>query len=236
MTEEEKIQKRNEMIREYQEQVRKARYVEDGHFITLDVYKNFLKEHGYILTGYDGGGNINWDRENRNFFKFHKDFEPSLYSNMILIGNPDEWGEYMDGFYCKNIVENPFVKYLESDFTTLKIYSVVENEQAKGGWFGPREEAYYSIKLDKDLSREWIKYLVKICPEFATYQINKCWENKLDADKTMEQKQSLLAKKLAELQKESEELPIARDKEIKKNDEIISIIKEAREENINSSI
>ena len=207
MTDEEKRERRNEMIREYQERVKKARYVEDGYFITLDVYKNFLKEHGYILTGYDGGGNINWDRNSKNFFKFHKDFNTHLCGNLILIGNPEDWGDFTDGFYCKNIVENPFVKYLESDFTTFKIYSVVENEQAKGGWFGPREEAYYSIKLEKDLSREWIKYLVKICPEFATYQINKCWENKLDADKTMEQKQSLLAKKLAELQKESEELP-----------------------------
>ena len=236
MTDEEKRQKRNEMIREYQERVKKARYVQDGYFITLDVYKNFLKEHGYILTAYDGGGNINWDKENHNFFMFDEHYNHHLNGNLILLGKPEEWGDYVDRFYCKNIVENPFVKYIKSDFTTFKIYTIIENEKAKGGWFGPREEAYYCAKLEKDLTKEWIKYLVKICPEFATYQIEECEKSKIEAQKNEEHKQSLIRKRYEELRKELEELPIERDKEFKKNDEIIAIIKEAQEENLNSSI
>ena len=52
----------------------------------------------------------------------------------------------------------------------------------------------------------------------------------------MEYKQSLLLKKLEELRKEEAQLPIDRDKELKKNNEIISIIKEAQEDCTNSSI
>lgn len=230
MTDEEKTQKRNEMLREYHEQVKKARFVRDGHFITLEVYKNFLKEHGYVLTGYDGGGNIDWDCKYHNFFEFYEGYDKHLSGNMILVGNPEEWGDYMEGFWCNNIVENPFVKYLESDFTSFKIYTIIENEKAKGMWFGPREEAYYCAKLEKDLSKEWIKYLVKICPEFADYQIEQCEKNKTNANEHMEYEQGLIAKKLAELKKEEKQLPIKRDKEINKNNEIIKIIKEAQEE------
>ena len=110
MTDEEKRLKRNEKIKEYQERVKKARYVQDGYFITLDVYKNFLKEHGYILTAYDGGGNINWDNKYIDFFQFHEGYDSHLSGNMILVGHPEEWGDYMDGYWCKNMANNPFVK------------------------------------------------------------------------------------------------------------------------------
>ena len=90
---EEQIQKRNEMIKEYQENIKKIRYVQDGYFITLDVYRNFLKENGYILTAYDGGGNIDWDSKYMNFFEFYEGFDRHLNNNMILVGHPEEWGK-----------------------------------------------------------------------------------------------------------------------------------------------
>ena len=236
MTDEEKRQKRNQMIRDYQEQVKKARYVQDGYFITLDVYKNFLKEHGYILTAYDGGCNMDWNCKYNNFFEFYEGFDKHLGGNMILVGNPEEWGDYVKNYWCDNIVENPFVKYISTDFTKFKIYTIVENEDVKGISFGPRDEDLLEPKLEKDLSKEWIKYLVKICPEFADYQIKECEESKKEAERHMEYRQSLLLKKLEELRKEEAQLPIDRDKEIKKNDNIISIIKEAQEDCTNSSI
>lgn len=235
MTDEEKIQKRNEMIRDYQEQVKKARYVQDGYFITLDVYKNFLKEHGYILTGYDGGRNIDWDSKHHNFFQFYEGYDKHLNGNMILIGNPEEWGEYMDGSWCNNIVENPFVKYLATDFTKFKIYTIIENERAKGITFGPSDEDLLTIKLEKDLSKEWIQYLVKICPEFAQYLIEVCENNKKEAEEHLQRKKGLIARKYEELKREEAELPKARDQKVKANDAIISVVKEAQE-NLNSSI
>lgn len=229
---EEQIAKRNEMIKEIEEKRRQLYYVRDGYFITLDVYKNFLKKHGYILTAYDGGGNINWDKKYMNFFEFYDGFEHHLNGNMILIGNPEEWGEYMDGLYCRNIVNNPYVKYIKTSFTTFKIFTIVENEEIKNSQgFGFREEAYYCAKLEKDLSKEWIKYLVKICPEFATYQIEQCEKKKQEALENEQYKQSLIRKRYEELQAELKQLPIDRDNEIKKNDNIILMINEALQEN-----
>jgi len=227
---EEQWKKRNEMITEYKENVKKARYVRDGYFITLDVYKNFLKEHGYILTAYDGGGNINWDRKYMNFFEFYDDFERHLSGNMILVGNPEDWGEYMRGYWCDNIVNNPFVKYIKTSFTTFKIFTVVENEESKNCGFGFREEPYYCAKLEKDLSKEWMKYLVKVCPEFAEYMNKECENKKEEAHKEEIDKQCLIRKRYEELKKELEQLPIEKNKVIAQNNEIISTIKEAQEE------
>lgn len=228
---EEQIQKRNAMIKEIQEAQRKARYVQDGHFITLDVYKNFLKEHGYILTAYDGGGNIDWDSKYMNFFEFHNDFERHLNGNMILIGNPEDWGKNIqDHYWCDNIINNPFVKYLKTNFTTFKIFTIIENEDAKGFTLGPRDEYLYCAKLEKDLSKEWMKYLVKICPEFAEYMIKECKEKKEEAHKDFLRRKGNLVERLAKILEEEKQLPIERDEEIAKNDSIISTIKEAQEE------
>ena len=227
---EEQIKKRNEIRREYQEQVEKARYVRDGHFITLDVYKNFLKEHGYILTAYDGGGNIDWDCRYQNFFDFFEGFDRHLTGNMILVGNPEEWGCYIDRYWCDNIVNNPFVKYISTSFTKFKIYTIVENEDAKGFTLGPSDEYLYQPKLEKDLSREWIKYLVKVCPLFAEYLIKECEEKKKSAIEHAEYKKGLIAKKIAELKAEEEKLPVSRDKELQANDDIIAIVREAQAE------
>ena len=230
---EEQIQKRNEMIKEYQENIRKARYISDGYFITLDVYKNFLAEHGYILTAYDGGGNIDWDSKYMNFFEFYADFQRHLSNNMILIGNPEDWGKYIqNGYWCKNIVDNPFVKYLSTSFTKFKIYTIIENEDAKGFSLGPRDEYLYCTKLEKDLSKEWIQYLVKICPEFADYQIKKCEENKQEAQDSFIRKRGNLIERLSKMLEEEKKLPIIRDAEIAENDAIINIVKEAINSNI----
>lgn len=240
MIDEERIQKRNRITRDYQEQVKKARYVEDGHFITLEVYKNFLKEHGYILTAYDGGGDIDWDCKTRNFFQFHDGFDKHLSRNIILVGNSEEWGKYMDGSYCKNIVRNPFVKYISTSFTKFKIYTIIENESANIFNFGSIDGNFYKPYLEKDLSKEWIKHLVKICPEFAEYQIKECEKNKKEAEQKMVNGKNLLLRKLdemkAEMHAEEERLSLVRDEENKRNDEIIATIEEAKGENVNLSI
>ena len=230
---EEQIKKRNEMIKEYQENIKRIRYIQDGYFITLDVYKNFLAEHGYILTAYDGGGNIDWDSKYMNFFEFHDGFERHLNGNMILVGKPEEWGKYIqNGYWCDNILNNPFVKYLKTNFTTFKIFTIIENENEKGSYFGPRDEYLYCAKLEKDLSKEWIKYLVKICPEFAKYLIEECERKKDEAQKEEIRKQCLIRKRYEELKKELGQLPIEKNKVIDYNDEIIKTVKEANNNNI----
>ena len=228
---EEQLKKRNETIKEYQANIKKARYVRDGHFITLDVYRSFLKEYGYILTAYDGGGNIDWDSKYMNFFEFYEGFEHHLNGNMILVGNPEEWGKHIqDGCWCNNMINNPFVKYLKTNFTTFRIYTIIENEDAKGVSFGPRDEYLYRAKLEKDLSKEWMKHLVKICPEFAEYMIQECENKKNEARKDFIRRKGNLVERLAKILEEEKELPIIRDNEIAKNDEIISTIKKAQEE------
>ena len=228
---EEQWKKRNEMVKEIEEKRRQLYYVRDGYFITLDVYKNFLKEHGYILTAYDGGGNIDWDCKYMNFFEFHEGFEHHLTGNMILIGNPEEWGKYVrNGYWCNNMVNNPFVKYLKTNFTTFKIFTIIENEDAKGFTLGPRDECLYCAKLEKDLSKEWLKYLVKICPEFATYQIEECERKNKEAQEDFIRKKGNLVERLAKILEEEKQLPIIRDNEIAKNNEIINMVKETQKE------
>lgn len=221
---------------EFYELKRKMRYVTDGEFITLEVYKTFLKEHGYILSAYDGGGYINWDSKYEQFFPFREDYNPKLNDNLILVGNPEEWGDYIDRYYCKNIVNNSFVKYISTEFTTFRIYTIIENEDAKGTYFGPRDESLYCAKLEKDLSKEWIKYLVKVCPEFAEHLIERCEHDKKEAVSTYQYRKGLIAKKVAELKAEVKRLPIEREEEIKKNDDIILAVKEALNENLGSNV
>jgi len=226
----EQIEERNRQIKEYEEMLLKLRYIQDGRFITLDVYKNFLMEHGYILTGYDSRINVDWNTAHINFHKLKKDSSYILNRTLVLVGNQSDWGDYMNGFCCKNIV-NPFVKYIETDFTTFKIYTIIKNENNNEMWFEFYNEDYCP-KLEKDLSKEWIRYLVKICPEFGEYQIQECKQNKINAQKNLEYKQTFIAKRIAELYEDERRLLIERDENFRNNDEIISIIKKALEENV----
>lgn len=228
---EEQWKRRNEKVREIEEKRRQLYYVQNGYFITLDAYKNFLKDHGYILTAYDGGSNIDWDSKYMNFFEFHDGFERHLNGNMILVGDPKDWGKYIqNGYWCNNIVNNPFVKYIKTSFTTFKIFTIIENEHAKGFTLGPRDEYLYCAKLEKDLSKEWMRYLVKICPEFAEYQIKKCEENKKEAQEDFLRRKGNLVERLAKILEEDKQLPIIRDNEISKNNDIIKTINEALED------
>lgn len=221
---------------EIKEARRKARYICDGEFITFDVCNNFLKEHGYTLAGRNSG-NIDWDRSYAKFFEFDENYDGAISGDLILIGNPEEWSDYIDDrWYCNNVVNNPFVKYMEIGKTTFKIYTIVENEDVKGDWIGPREEPWFCPKLEMDLSREWIKCLVRICPEFGEYQIQQCERYKKEAIEKRDRSENLINKKIAELLKEKEQLPNICDEKINKNNDIICVIQETLAENIDTIV
>ncbi len=150
--------KRQENLRRILAERKRNEFVTSGDFITNEHYFEFFKKHGYVLDGYSDN-HISDYRDDVSFSDF-REYRPWLNRKLVLLGTEQERGEYADGYYCPHAMRNPFVRYIELYLTELKIYTVEYNKGCEG--FGS-DEPRYCYRLEKDLSKEWVKYLTSIC-------------------------------------------------------------------------
>jgi len=176
--------------------------IESVNFVNNDSFKEFLSGEGYEIVGYDHN-HYNFERSYISFSPFggyeraYRETDRSL----ILLGPQDIWEEYyVDDFTASNIVNNPFVKYLDWGLTEFKVYTIVNNPDAEG--WGCDESRYAAI-IEKDLSKEWVKFWALRDQEYARYILSKCAKVRAEAPKDIENYNNLLAKRIAELEKEN---------------------------------
>jgi hypothetical protein len=135
----------------------RRRRIESGDFITNQDFSNFLDENGYNIVGYDSNS-YDFDSSNIRFSRFNISDNDYRYTSrrLILFGPENKWDVSIKDFRCKNIVKNPFVKYIVWGLTEFKIYTIVSDNSNIG--FGGGYDPSLAAKLEKDLSDEWIKY------------------------------------------------------------------------------
>lgn len=194
--------------------------IKRGEFIETKDYFEFFAQNGYKLEGYDTS-NRNWDRADATFSKFG-DYRPWLDESLVLLGDEEERGDKFEGFYCRNIVNNPFVKYIRLGLTEFDIYTVVLNPDA-GGW--GNDEPFYAYKLEKDLSKEWVKFLALKNEEYRQYVLAMCKNVKKETPENIKRYNSLLAQDIAELKAKHARRIDGVNKEFEKYNNIEQIVK-----------
>ena len=144
---------------------------------------------------------------------------------MILLGPQSEWDKYVDDFTARNIVENPYVKYLDWGLTEFKVYSIVNNSDA-GGW--GCDEPSYAARLEKDLTNEWIKFWALRDEDYVKFILSRCAKVRAEAPEDIKRYNNLLAKRIAELEAENTQRIDDVNKKVEKYNQIEQIIKNAK--------
>lgn len=208
---------------EIRAKVERREVVKRGAFIETKDYFEFFAQNGYKLEGYDTS-NRNWDRADARFSKFG-DYRPWLDEALVLLGDEEERGDRFEGFYCRNIVNNPFVRYIRLGPTEFNIYTVVLNSDA-GGW--GNDEPFYAYKLEKNLSKEWVKFLALKNEEYRQYILSECKRVQREIPENIERRNNMLAKHIAELEKQTAEHIAADNKELERYNQIEQVVKSVK--------
>lgn len=227
MTDEQRAQITPEQkARLLEERERKER-IRSVDFINNESFKEFLDGNGYEIVGYDHN-NYNFERNYIYFSSFggHDRDYRSTDRGLILIGPQDKWEEYhVDDFMCSHTVGNPFVKYIDWGLTEFKVYTIVNNSDA-GGW--GNDEPSYAARLEKDLSNEWIKFWAMKDQDYAKYILNKSAKVRAEAPKDIENYNNMLAKRIAELEKENTQRIDGVNKKLARYNEIEQVIRSVK--------
>ena len=196
-----------------------------GDFYTVEHVKQFLMEQGYNWTKRVGKD----DGEYEVAFNDIGEYGKYLDNQFILVGTKDGWGDSIDEYYvCEDITECPFVKYIrQSSLTEFLVYKPIEHSHVGEPGFG---DTYIEYELEKDLSIEWVKFLVKLCPEFGDYLLKNCdtliWQEKGH----METETRLIAKKIAELQQQDKDMRAKCNKKVEHYKNVIDAVKQTKKD------
>ena len=87
-------------------------------------------------------------------------------------------------------------------------------------------------KLEKDLSKEWIKFLASKDEDYVKYILKECAEVQNETPKSIEHHKNLLALRIAKLQAKTEKQIKAVEQEANRYNEIEQIIKQVQEEKV----
>ena len=131
-------------------------------YITIDDIKIFLSNQGYEWSGYYGDY---FDRNLRFPYQYFDGvgYASNIDRKMIVLGNEQIWGDQVsmgiDGVSAK-CVNNPFVRYIRHNANEFEVYNIVRVDAINDGKLNALNAGMYgAFKLEKDLSREWRRYL-----------------------------------------------------------------------------
>ena len=142
------------------------RLIKVRKFLTLKNYVEFLSEHGYELTAWDEGRKFNYESKYNCFSPIQTDCHTNLLNNFVLVGQMPQ-----QDCYVIDIANDNRVRIIRSSYTVFKISRFFMGKKAwRALHYGDDKFYSYTEDLERDLSKDWIKYLVRICPEFADYQ------------------------------------------------------------------
>ena len=203
----------------------KIKRLEKLEFITTKDLCNFLSHYGYDIVGYENYCGFYRHHRGFNTWNSVKNDIYDINKSLILIGPPAIWGNHVKNFHCKDVVRNPFVKYLSFNFMEFRIFTLVENEDAN--LFGI-DEHEFSYELEKDLSHEWIKYLALKDENYAKYILDKCDKIQNEELENIKTYNNLLAQDIARLKSQTERRIAECNNALNKYDKIAQIVKSAK--------
>ena len=228
MTDEQRAKITPEQKAKLLEQKAREERIRSVDFIDNESFREFLSSNGYDIVGYDNNS-YNFDDRYIHFGSFggYEKAYKGTDRSLILIGPQSEWDKSMEGFTVKNIVGNPFVKYVDWSLIEFKVYNIVNNPDAEG-WGS--DEPNYMGNLEKDLSNEWIKFWVLKDQDYVKYILKRCAEKKKEIPKSIDNRNSLLARRIRELQEEAKQRNHEDEKELAKFEEIEKFVGLIQEE------
>ncbi|MBQ3502775.1 MAG: hypothetical protein IJA72_03830 [Clostridia bacterium] len=194
-----------------------------GDFYTVEDVKQFLMEQGYAWTKSFGENRGDHEVAFNDCGKYNKYIDDQY----ILIGTEDDWGDSVDEYYvCEDITKCPYVKYIrQPSLTEFKVYKPIEHPHVGEPGFG---NTYIDYELEKDLSIEWVKFLVKLCPEFGDYLLKNCdtliWQEKGH----METETRFIAKKIEELEQQDKESKANYNNKVRHYKNVIDAVKQTK--------
>lgn len=205
----------------------RRRRIESGDFITNQDFQNFMHGNGYNIVGYDSNS-YDFDNSNIRFSRFNISDNDYRYTSrrLILLGPESEWGESIKDFRCKNIVKNPFVKYIVWNLTEFKMYTIVGDNSNVG--FGGGYDPSFAAKLEKDLSNEWVKYWALKDEEYREFILAECKQVKREVPESIERHNNLLAKRIAELQENTTKVIAEENEKLERYNKMEQIVKNAK--------
>ena len=213
-----------ELRKKKEESKDRLQLIKDWKFLTLKNYVDFLDEHGYKLAAWDHGNTFDLKSKFNCFWPINGDCQTNLLHNFVLIGSLPQ-----KECYVVDIAKDNAVRIISSSYKEFKVSRFIVDKEAKRALYYGNDSIYtHTEKLEKDLLKEWIEYLIRICPEFADYLVEECKRCNATAQHDFELEQDLIARKLTQLKEEKKLLSRSRDEKIKQNDEIIEIVKRAQ--------
>ena len=209
---------------EIKAKIERENQIKRGDFITNESFKEFLASQGYEIVACSS----NEYDFNQNCTRFYEYAGRNriIDRHLILIGPESEWGESVKDFRCKNIVKNPFVKYIVWNLTEFKIYTIVSDNSNIG--FGGGYDPSFAAKFEKDLSDEWVEYWALKDEDYREFILAECKQVQKEIPESIERRKNLLAKRIAELQKETAEYIAEDNEKLERYNKMEQIVKNAK--------
>lgn len=159
----------------------------------------FLQDFGIKWSGYYSKQSTHSDTLHSYEFKKASEFDDVLNTSLFYFGNKDSDKEvYLYSNNRFSVSDNSqYIKYFNITETKFQILSKEENPEPCG--FGDFDYCPYILKLKKDLSLNWIKFLLTKQPEYKNYIISKCAKGKEQINLYLISKQKALKNQIIEL-------------------------------------
>lgn len=198
----------------------------------FEDFQTFLMEHDYNWLGVSAPYNINKNIEDMYGFSSKK--VTSLDNTIIVLEDESIWGKKVEGnkLNARAVCEkNPYVRYIEQNGTTFKVYRMAKRKFAHGESVD-YQYVFNNVEfvLEKDLSAEWIKYLAQTKPQYAQFMLERCEQRKQELMESYKMRKQLIAEKRKKLDAEEIELRHSVEHRMETYKQLEAIIKNAKKE------
>lgn len=174
--------------------------------IKLEDVGKFVQQNGYEWSGYindsvDTQFDIDEYQTDTKFY-FYRNPEKSFDKfNHFLIWNNSLFIDDI-AVNCNN---NKFVRYIYFSISTFKVYTVLEDK---------KYPKYLTIKLEKDLSKEWVQFLAKRKENYKPSLIQLMIRKRKQAEEDLVNSKEYVKNEKAKLDKHLEEKIVSTNEEI----------------------
>ena len=198
----------------------------------FEDFQTFLMEHDYNWMGLSALYNNNKNVD--DMYGFSNKKVTSLNYAIILLEDSRVWGKKVEGNMNSaraKCEKNPFIRYIEQNATTFKVYKMARRKLG----VGERIDYQYIFNdidfiLEKDLSTEWIKYLTQTKPHYAQYMLERCEQRKHETMDNYHLRKQAIVEKRKKLDAEEIELRHSVEHCMAMYKELEAIIKSAKTE------
>lgn len=210
------------------EKINLSTFLDCGDIKENDVLE-FLKSEGYNISNFKCKDvqeeDISQYNSNHEFhFNNFDELDYTTYnSRLVLLASPNTWKDINyfeninENFVSTNCRNNPLVRYIYFSISKFKVYEVLQDIKH------PR---YLTIKLEYDLSKEWVQFLAKRKENYKPSLIQLIIKQKQSTLEKLERCKQETKKEKEKLDEDLKKVINNTNKEIESFDETTSWLEE----------